>query len=208
MKFPLAFVVFAVFPFGTALAAPNLPAPPKPAAHFCAPDSNVGLVKIFMRLPPYVFRYFGVKDKSALLNAKNTVLDKKDGYIEIPYAGNSNHSERKNLYQWQLKLFLDSNGKPVVVVNSKVWHQTKVKPFLHVFRFDKNNDLRRTTAQDFPFKIIYDNDQDGKIPYIYDLPKTGDIIESVLPESDVYGESYRWTGRKFVRFAPKHDGER
>ena len=184
-------------------AAPVVAAPanaPKlaPAPTYCAPDQNVDYIEAFARMPDYVFQYFGGTNNTPtnLLTRKGVIKDSKNGFIEIPYAGNSSHPSRAKLYTWQLKLFGDQNGAPVAVVNSTILSETGVKPFIHVFRF-KDGYPYRTTAKDWPFKRtkastgVYEN---------YYLPRSGDIIKSALPESDATGPSYQWNRRKFVRF--------
>ena len=183
------------------LAAPAPKLAPQTA---CAPDANVDLTEAFLRLPAYVFRYFAVSDPASLLDAKGIVRDPKNGYIEIPYGGNSNHPDRDKVLRWQLKLFKDSRGRPVAVVNSMIYGQTKVLPFLHVFRF-KNGYPYRTTAQDFPYPVGYFRAEGQKRPYTFVLERAGSTIYSGPPESDVGGPAYRWTGQRYVRFTPKNE---
>ena len=179
-----------------ALAAPS-EAPIAPAPTFCNPDPDVDTLEAFLRLPPYVFRYFGISDPSSLTEAKGLVRDDKNGYIAIPYAGNSQHPDRAKMDQWQMRLFRTSAGAPVAVVASTTLAGTQIKPFIHVFRF-KDGYPYRTTAKDWPYKL---NSQNGEY-YQLNLPNTGNVISSALPQSDVYGYFYRWTGRKFARYTP------
>ena len=193
-------------PISALKAAPvNAPVASAPA---CAPDSDVDVIEMFARLPEYTFRYFGNYNhiSTNLLDGKGVIVDKAKNYIEIPYEGNSNHPDRDKVYAWQMTAFRDKNNRPVVVVNSSVLSQSKVKPFIHVFRFNKSGYPYRTTAQDFPFKVEFETMQGRRIPYTYWLPRTGNTITSALPESDGdgTGHSYRWTGSKFVKFMPKY----
>lgn len=172
----------------------------------CAPDTNgVDLIEMFARVPDYVFRYFGsaANNRLKLLDGKGVIFDKANGYIEIPYEGRSNHPDRDKVYALEMRAFRDSTGKPVFVVSGGVKWQTKVKPFIHVFRFDKDGYPYRTTAKDFPYPLYFENEGDGKMPYDYILKNNDNIIRSALPESDGIGYSYRWTGKRFTRFVEK-----
>lgn len=202
MKFiPLLALSGALIISHAAVAAPK----PSPAK-VCAPDTNgVDLMEMFLRAPDYVFRYFGsaANMRSKLLDGKGVIFDKANGYIDIPYEGRSNHPDRDKVYDLEMRSFRGSDGKPVLVVAGGVKWQTKVRPFIHVFRFDKNGYPYRTTARDFPYPLYFEDEGGGKMPYDYTLKNNDNIIRSALPESDGIGYSYRWTGKRFVRFVEK-----
>lgn len=186
------------------------PAPRLAPKTFCAPDTNgVDLIEMFVRLPDDCFRYFGsaANNRTRLLDGQGVIVDKAKSYIEIPYANRSNHPDRDKVYLWQMTAFRDKNKKPVLVVNNVINSQTKVKPFLHVFRFGKTGYPYRTTAQDFPYALDSEMIQGKRIYYTYLLPRAGNVITSALPQSDGFGYSYRWTGSRFVRFTPKYEEE-
>ena len=192
-SFALALVVFP----STVFAAPK-----------AKPKTDLDVVTMFARLPASSFRYFGSYNNLStnLLDGKGVIVDRAKNYIEIPYEGRSNHPDREHVYMWQMTAFRDKNKKQVVVVNSSIYSQSKVKPFLHVYRVDKNGFLYRTTARDFPFKRDFETSNGKRIPYTYSLPRTGNTITSGLPETDASGYSFRWTGSRFVRFIPKDIG--
>lgn len=181
-------------------AAPKLsPAP------VCKTDKNSELYKMFNRLPTYVLRNFGNMERYKLIDDDLITFDKANGFIEIPYEGRSNHPDRDKFNSFQMKVFREQKGAPVLVVNSTIYSEPGVKPFLHVFRFAKNGDLVRTTEKDWPFKpysFVLDR---GRIYYNYYLPKKGNVIDSAAPESDAYGDSYEWTGKRFVKEVDEGD---
>ena len=182
-----------------AQAAPTfVPAPKLAPTHFCAPDKNSQLYKMFNRLPTYVFRYFGNMERSKLINDDRITFDPDGGFIEIPYKGRSNHPDRDKFNSFQMKQFRDKSGKPVLVVSSRIFSEAGVKPFVHVFRFTNNGDLIRTTERDWKFKPQSMDVNGRKIYFNTDLPRKGDFIITSLPESDGTGTSYEWTGSKFV----------
>ncbi len=178
-----------------------------PAPTYCAPDPNVDLMEAFVRLPDYLFQYFGGTNNNvtSLLDRKGVTVDRKNGFIDIPYEGNSSHPRRAEVYDWQLKMFYTPSGSPVAVVTSSINSPSKLKPFIHTFRF-KNGYPYRTTGKDFPYQVDSENYGQGTIYYNFHPPITGNVISSFLPRSDGRGYSYRWTGQKFVRFIPKDEG--
>ena len=197
----------SIFVFGGALCAalsfagtaPARPLAPKLAtAQNCAPDKNSNLYKMFNRLPPYVFRYFGTTKRDKLINDDRIIFDKTNGFIEIPYKGRSNHPDRDKFDSFQMRQFRDRSGKPVLVVSSRIFSEAGVKPFVHVFRLDPNGDLIRTTERDWKFKPQSMDIEGRRIYFNTDLPRKGNFITTSLPESDGTGTEYEWTGSKFI----------
>ena len=182
------------------LAAPDrvAPAPRLAPSTACAPDKNSKLYKTFYRLPAYVFRYFGNMERYKLIDDDLITFDEAKGYIEIPYQGRSNHPDRDQLYSWQMKVFRDKKGAPVIAVSSTVKGGTPVKPFVHIFRSGKNGDYVRTTARDFPFKISYYTYKGQTYANSFFLPRSGDKIIIATPQTDENYSGYIWTGSKFV----------
>ena len=186
-------------------AANAAPIPKLAPATVCAPDKNSQLYKMFNRLPTYVFRYFGNMERYKLIDDDFITFDQKNGFIEIPYKGRSNHPQRDKFDSFQMKQFRDKSGKPVLVVSSRIFSEAGVKPFVHVFRFDPKGDLIRTTERDWKFKSQSTDINGRKIYFNTDLPRKGTFIGTSLPESDGRGDSYRWTGSNFVFDADEGD---
>ena len=174
------------------------PAPRLANQPICKTDKNSELYKMFNRLPTYVFRYFGNMERYKLIDDDNITFDQANGFIEIPYKGRSNHPDRDKFESFQMRQFRDKSGKPVLIVSNRIRSEAGVKPFVHVFRFDKNGDLIRTTERDWKFKPQSMDVEGRRIYFNTDLPRKGNFITTSLPESDGTGTEYEWTGSKFI----------
>ena len=206
MKIPFIFALGGALCISSHVAV-AAPAPKLAPATFCAPDTDgVDLMEMYLRLPDYVFRYFTGYNtiRTKLLEGQDVIYDKGKSYIEIPYAGRSNPAYKDKLYNWQMTSFRDTNYSPVLVVSSTVeGGQTKVKPFIHVFRFDRYGYPYRTTAKDFPYKISYSTYKGKSYANSFFLPRSGNKIIVGMPATDQNYFGYRWTGSKFVPHTDK-----
>ena len=148
------------------------------------------------RLPPRHFAPFGNADRAQLFQIKGAILDKNNGFAEIPVPGDPNQNDVEKL---QVKLYR-ANAGIVAAVSTVVWKQPRVPAELTFYAVSGNGQMMDVTPQLFPYKLET-IEEDNKIVAYQDayLPRAGTSIVTAVPETKTQDDEYLWNKNQFVR---------